>query len=107
MLDPTARDFNGSLAALTQLRRLALKKSFRPLGYPTITFPYLGTAGDTCMETLLAAQQIAKYAGLVVLSHFDPASVYPLLVLRQNIYTRRIVAMSFCEPRSWTRVLSS
>ena len=39
------------------------------------------------METLLAAQQIAKYAGFVVLSRFDPAEVYPLLVLRQNIFT--------------------
>ena len=86
VLDPAGRDFSGSLAGLTHLRRLALKKSFRPFGYPTIAFPYLGASGEG-MEDLLAAQQIAKYAGFVVLSRFDPAAVYPLLVLRQNIFT--------------------
>ncbi len=86
VLDPAARSFNASLAVLTQIRRLALKKGLRAVGYPTIAFPYLGQS-DPCMETILAAQQIAKYAGLVVLSRFDPAVVYPLLVLRQNIFT--------------------
>ena len=86
VLDPTQRTFSSSLVTLTQIRRLALKKDFRPLGYPVIAFPYLGEA-DPEMEALLAAQQIAKYAGFVVLSHFDPATVYPLLVLRQNIFT--------------------
>ena len=86
VLDPAQRTFNASLVAVTQLRRLALKKNFRPVGYPIITFPYLGEA-DPAMEGLLAAQQIAKYAGMVVLSRFDPATVYPLLVLRANIYT--------------------
>jgi acetyl-CoA decarbonylase/synthase complex subunit gamma len=82
VLDPLAPGYAGSLTALTQLRRLALKKSFRALGYPIITFP--GAGGD---ESLLAAQHIAKYAGFIVLESFDPASLYPLLVLRQNLYT--------------------
>jgi len=86
VLDPAVRSFGGSLQILTQLRRLALKKSFRPVGYPTIAFPYLGAA-DTRMEMLLAGQQIAKYAGFVVLSRFVPADVYPLLVLRANLFT--------------------
>jgi len=86
VLDPAVRGFSGSLQVLTQLRRLALKKNFRPVGYPSITFPYLG-ASDLAMEELLAGQQIAKYAGLVVLGNFDPAMVYPLLVLRANIFT--------------------
>lgn len=84
VLDPLARNCGESLTALTQIRRLALKKNFRALGYPVITFP--GEASDTD-EVTLAAQHIAKYAGLVVLSAFDPAALYPLLVLRQNIYT--------------------
>jgi acetyl-CoA decarbonylase/synthase complex subunit gamma len=65
---------------------LALKKNFRALGYPIITFP--GEAA--CLgvdEAVLAAQHIAKYAGFIVLETFDPAMLYPLLVLRQNIYT--------------------
>ena len=86
VLDPAVRTFGASLAALTQLRRLALKKNFRPLGYPIIAFPYLGTA-EPGMEMLLAGQQIAKYAGFVVLSRFEPAEVYPLLVLRANLFT--------------------
>lgn len=86
VLDPAMRSFAGSLALLTQVRRLALKKNFRPLGYPTIAFPYLAAA-DPDMELLLAGQQVAKYAGFVVLSEFDPAKVYPLLVLRANLFT--------------------
>jgi acetyl-CoA decarbonylase/synthase complex subunit gamma len=66
------------LALSTQIRRLALKKNFRPLGYPTIVFPKNPEA---------AAQAIVKYAGFIVLDHFAPELVYPLLVLRQNIYT--------------------
>jgi len=85
VLDPGARDFSSMLAYSTQIRRLALKKNFKPLGYPIITFP--GDAGDAPRESMLAAQAIAKYAGFIVLDHFAPEHVYPLLVLRQNIYT--------------------
>jgi acetyl-CoA decarbonylase/synthase complex subunit gamma len=84
VLDPGVASHRESLQSLTHIRRLALKKTFRPLGYPVITFPGAGGKAD---ETLLAAQHIAKYAGLVVLESFEPASLYPLLVLRQNIYT--------------------
>jgi len=86
VLDPGARDLAGSLAQLTQLRRLAIKKSFRPLGYPIITFPGEGAATEE-EEIVAAAQHIAKYAGIIVMDHFDPAVAYPLLTLRLNIYT--------------------
>ncbi|OQA46604.1 MAG: Corrinoid/iron-sulfur protein large subunit [Chloroflexi bacterium ADurb.Bin325] len=86
LLCAVAHTFADSLSALTQLRRLALKKNFRPLGYPAIAFPYLG-GGGADMEMILAGQQIAKYAGFVVLSRFEPAEVYPLLVLRANLFT--------------------
>jgi len=86
VLDPGVRDPAGTLVTLTQLRRLALKKNFRPLGYPIITFPGEGAATQT-EEAILAGQQIAKYGGLVVLDHFTPASAYALLVLRTNIFT--------------------
>lgn len=77
-LDPLARAPGESLTSFTQIRRLALKKNFRALGYPTIGF---------ADGAVLAGQLIAKYAGFVVLDEFDPATVYPLLVLRQNIFT--------------------
>jgi len=87
VIDPGARDFHESLAVLTQTRRLALEaKPERLLGYPVITFPGEGTE-SAAEEAILAGQQIAKYAGLIIMDHYAPAVAYPLLVLRQNIYT--------------------
>jgi acetyl-CoA decarbonylase/synthase, CODH/ACS complex subunit gamma len=86
VLDPGTRGWADSLSSLTQLRRLALKKGARNLGYPIITFPGEGAA-DPREEALLAAQHLAKYAGIIVMDHWDPAALYPLLTLRQNIYT--------------------
>ena len=84
VVDPGGRDFSTALTHNTQIRRLSLK-NFRPLGYPTIAFP--GDAGDPGLESMLTAQAISKYAGFIVIDNFSPAWVYPLLVLRQNIYT--------------------
>ena len=42
---------------------------------------------DPADAATLAAQQIAKYAGFVVLDQFSPELAYALLVLRQNIFT--------------------
>ncbi len=78
VLDPAMPNLSAQLAASTQIRRLAIKKNFRSLGFPLIAFPESAEA---------AAQAIAKYAGFVVLDQFTPALAYPLLVLRQNIYT--------------------
>jgi acetyl-CoA decarbonylase/synthase complex subunit gamma len=86
VLDPGVRDPASTLVTLTQMRRLALKKNYRPLGYPIITFPGEGAA-DALEEDQLAAQQIAKYGGFVVLDHFTPAAAYALLALRTNIFT--------------------
>ncbi len=86
VLDSAARGFADSVTALTQVRRLALKKSFALLGYPMITFP--GEATDSIdEEAMLAGQHIAKYAGIIVLDNFTPAMAYPLLTMRLNIYT--------------------
>jgi acetyl-CoA decarbonylase/synthase complex subunit gamma len=86
ILDPGSRDLATSLSQVTQLRRLALKKNFRPLGYPIITFP--GEVADSDEGEIVAATQyISKYAGIIVMDHFDPAMAYPLLTLRLNIYT--------------------
>jgi acetyl-CoA decarbonylase/synthase complex subunit gamma len=78
VLDPVSNGLSPDLIRTTQIRRLALKKNFKPLGYPTIAFP---------TNPASAAQALAKYAGFIVLEHFVKELVYPLLVLRQNIYT--------------------
>ena len=85
VLDPGTRGFGDSLQIATQMRRLAIKANQRACGFPLITFP--GEGPDASLEAPLAAQHVAKYGGFVVLDHFSPATVYPLLVLRQNIYT--------------------
>lgn len=85
VVDPGSSGLSATLSRSTQLRRLALKKNYRPLGYPIISFA--GNGADPALEAMRATQAIAKYAGFIVLDHFAAETVYPLLVLRQNIYT--------------------
>ncbi len=82
VLDLGGRNMGEWLARSTQVRKLAIKSNLRALGYPVIAFPC-----DAKDEGVAAAQAIAKYAGFVVLSEFKPELLYPLLVLRENIYT--------------------
>jgi acetyl-CoA decarbonylase/synthase complex subunit gamma len=78
VVDPGGETLGTNLARSTQARRLAIKKNFRPLGYPILATPHSASG---------AVQAIAKYAGFIVLDTFSPELAYPLLVLRQNIYT--------------------
>ena len=84
VVDPAAQGLRDGLALATLLRRLALKKNLRALGYPIIAFAGRDEIED---EAALATAAIAKYASIVVLDHVDPALFYPLITLRQNIYT--------------------
>ena len=86
VLDSGARTPRKALEDQIVIRRAALMKKFRPLGFPTITFPCEMTA-DPLKETLLAAMLVAKYAGIVVLSDLNGESLFPLLVERMNIFT--------------------
>lgn len=83
VLDLGGKNLGEWLMRSTQARRLALK-NFKPLGYPTIFF---AAQNGPAKEAVYAAQAIAKYAGFVVLDTFAPEMIYPLLVLRENIYT--------------------
>jgi acetyl-CoA decarbonylase/synthase complex subunit gamma len=82
VLDLGGKNMSEWLARSTQVRKLAIKSNLRSLGYPVIAFPC-----DAKDEGVAAAQAIAKYAGFIVLSEFKPELLYPLLVLRENIYT--------------------
>jgi acetyl-CoA decarbonylase/synthase complex subunit gamma len=84
VLDLGGTNLGESLVRATQVRRLALKANFHALGYPSIVFA--AQAGKD-KEAIHAAQAITKYAGFVVLDTFAPEMIYPLLVLRENIYT--------------------
>ena len=86
ILDPGSKDMREGIRDQTLIRRAALKKGFRPLGYPTITFPCF-MYQDRFKEVLAAAALIIKYAGIVVISQVDKHFLLPLLVHRFNIYS--------------------
>lgn len=95
VLDVTGPNLGATLESLTKVRRLALKKAFRALGYPCITVP---STDDPDLEVTEAGACIAKYAGIVVVDVKEPWQVLPLLTVRQNLYTdpRKPVAV---EPK--------
>jgi acetyl-CoA decarbonylase/synthase complex subunit gamma len=86
VLDPSPASLKEMIRDYTLIRRAALKKTFRPLGYPILSLPCM-LAENKMEETLLASAGVIKYAGIVVLSDFEKEMLYPLLVLRQNIFT--------------------
>jgi acetyl-CoA decarbonylase/synthase complex subunit gamma len=86
VLDPGSKNLMEAIRDQTFIRRAALKQGFRPLGYPTITFPCF-IAKDGLKESLAASVFIIKFASIIVLSDFDQYSLLPLLVQRLNIYT--------------------
>lgn len=69
---------------LTQIRRQALKKSNRALGYPTLA---IVDKTDFYEEAMEAVTYIAKYAGIVLIKGVETWEVLSILTLRQNIYT--------------------
>ncbi len=86
VIDSGARTARKALEDQVVIRSSALNKKFRPLGFPTITFPCEMT-GNPLKEAMLAAIFVAKYGGIIVLSDFQGEVLFPLLVARLNIYT--------------------
>lgn len=84
VMAPAIRSMAEGLTCLTQLRRLALKKNFRPLGYPVIVPT---TAQDSSQETLEAITYACKYASIVIMRGKAPWQILPVLTARFNIYT--------------------
>ncbi len=84
VLDPAGTDLVDGLTKLSLLRRLALEKVFRPLGYPTLAF----AGGESPQaEAAAATAYICRYGGIVVMNGVESWEVLPLLTVRQNIYT--------------------
>jgi acetyl-CoA decarbonylase/synthase complex subunit gamma len=86
ILDSGSRTVRRAFEDQVWLRREAIMKKNRALGFPTITFP-CEMADNLDKETVIAAMFIAKYAGIIILSDFIGESLFPLLVERLNIYT--------------------
>ena len=72
------------LKFLTQTRRAALNKKFRPLGCPVLT---IACGEDKIAAALDACAYVCKYAAVVVSNAWEPYLILPILTTRQNIYT--------------------
>ncbi|MEE8418569.1 MAG: acetyl-CoA decarbonylase/synthase complex subunit gamma [Dehalococcoidales bacterium] len=86
VIDSGARTVRQAFEDQLGIRSSALVKKFKPLGYPTITFPAEMT-DDPMKEAVIASMFVAKYAGIIVMSDFQGEALFPLLVERMNIFT--------------------
>ncbi|GAB4421671.1 MAG: acetyl-CoA decarbonylase/synthase complex subunit gamma [Thermodesulfovibrionales bacterium] len=90
VIDSGARSAKEILQNNTMIRRAAIKKNFKPLGYPVITF---ANRDDSLLEVMLASLGVAKYSSIVVLSSIERWKNLVLFTLRQNLYTDPQVPM--------------
>jgi acetyl-CoA decarbonylase/synthase complex subunit gamma len=86
VIDSGARGIKQAFENEIFIRRGALLKKYKPLGFPTITLPCEMT-DDPMKESMIASMFVAKYGGIVVLSDLQGHTLFPLLLARMNIYT--------------------
>ncbi|MDP6490375.1 MAG: acetyl-CoA decarbonylase/synthase complex subunit gamma [Kiritimatiellia bacterium] len=84
MMTLTGASTPGELDALTSARQLATRKGMRSLGYPCLV---TSTDEDVYRNVGKASTFVAKYAGVVLTSLYQPEHILPLLTVSQNIYT--------------------
>jgi acetyl-CoA decarbonylase/synthase complex subunit gamma len=90
VIDSGARTAKDILKDNTFIRRAAIKKNFKPLGYPVITF---AIREDSLLEALIGTIGVAKYSSIIVLSSIEKWKNLALFTLRQNLYTDPQVPM--------------
>lgn len=81
--DPAPATAAEAVAASVAIRRLAIAHRAAEMAYPTA----FDLGGDFPSPFAAAAVLVPKYGSLLVLDTADPADVFPLLTLRQNIFT--------------------
>jgi acetyl-CoA decarbonylase/synthase complex subunit gamma len=69
---------------LTIARRAALRKQFRPLGYPCMVEIQ---ADSPDLEGMLGGVFAAKYAGIVIINGVEPWELLPIMVTVQDVFT--------------------
>jgi acetyl-CoA decarbonylase/synthase complex subunit gamma len=84
VIDSGARGLPATIQDLTQIRRLALRRQARPLGYPAMA---MVTASDPIDQVTEASAYIAKYAALVMVDELEPWQALAMVTARQNIFT--------------------
>ena len=85
VIDFGPKNLGETLQMATIIRRLALKKNMRSLGYPLLMV--MDPAGDPEDEGIKIAFSTMKYGGIVIMNDISRWKMYPLFTLRQNIYT--------------------
>ena len=84
ILNLESQSMRDQLQNNTILRRSALKKNFKPFGYPLFS----RLQGEDVFDlTARASVLLCKYGSLIVLPEYSKAMLYTLFTLRQNIYT--------------------
>jgi len=86
ILDTGARSVREVFEDQVILRKAAIKKRFKPLGFPTIVFTYR-YADSLVMEGIIASLLIPKYAGIIIMSDLRPDILLNLLIEKMNIFT--------------------
>ena len=84
ILDTGDKPLNEKIWDLTQIRRQALKKSNRALGYPCLAVVKQSNSYQEAMET---CAYIAKYAGIILIQGLDSWEILSILTLRQDLYS--------------------
>jgi len=84
ILNLKSQNIGHQLQDNTILRRSALKKHFKPFGYPLFTHVQAENEFDLLAK---ASMLLCKYCSIIVLPEYDKALLYTLFTLRQNIYT--------------------
>ncbi|OGB99797.1 hypothetical protein A2V82_03100, partial [candidate division KSB1 bacterium RBG_16_48_16] len=75
---------SATVEELTIIRRMAILKNSRQLGYPVLVFANAETKAG---RLAFAAAAICKYASILVLDDIEPEFILPLITLRFNLYT--------------------
>ena len=84
LLHLDSRNLGTQMQSQSILRRSALKKNFKPFGFPLFSYIQAENSFDLLARASLL---LCKYASVIVLPDYDKALLQALLTLRQNIYT--------------------
>jgi len=90
VIDSGARKAGEILRDNTLIRRGAIKKNIKAVGYPSINF---AMRDDSLLEALVAGLAVSKYGSIVVVNSAEKWKNLALFSLRQNIYTDPQVPM--------------
>lgn len=86
IIDTSPENIKEALYDQVAIRRLAIQKSERSVGFPTILFPCSMT-DNVLKEAAYASIFISRYGGIIAMSDIRGETLFPLTVARMNIYT--------------------